>query len=132
MAIPLTMLTDVCSYYCFVVSIAHISLKPDGKLVVLVVTTNRSYLHQNLLPGLDLSLIAKTLQRGDCRHRDRGSFLKRTIRRFQRHCVFRNRCVLGTTSRLCPEHLISWLKLGYVVANGFYSSGDIIAESRVF
>jgi hypothetical protein len=43
MAIPLAMPTVVCSYYCFVVSIAHISLKPDGKLVVLVVTTKKQF-----------------------------------------------------------------------------------------
>src|SRR5216683_897389 len=57
----------------------------------------RRTIHQNLLPGVDLSLIAKTLQSSECRHRDGGSFLKRTLRRFQRHCVFRNRCVLGAT-----------------------------------
>jgi hypothetical protein len=40
--------------YCFVASIAHISLKLDGKLVVLVVATNRNNLINSAAPTIVL------------------------------------------------------------------------------
>src|SRR5438876_1193204 len=36
-------------------------------------------MNQHLLSGLNLSCITQTLQRGECRDRSGGSFLKRTI-----------------------------------------------------
>src|SRR6266852_1085662 len=89
-------------------------------------------MNENLLSGLNLSCIAKTLQCGECLYRGGGSVLKRSVGRFQRQSVFRNRCILGKTPRPCPEHLIPWLKLRDVGANGFHPPGDVSAESRVF
>jgi hypothetical protein len=88
--------------------------------------------HENLLTGLDPPGIAKTLQGGECRHGDGGSFFEREIDRFQRQSVFSSRCKLGKTTRGGPKDLIPWLKLRHVVAYCFHLSGDVRAEPRVF
>ena len=87
---------------------------------------------ENLLPGLDPSLIAKPLQSGDRSHRDGGSFLKRNIGWFQRQSVFTSGCILGESTRAASKHLIPGMKPRYLAANGFHPPGDINAHSRVF
>src|SRR6266567_6174891 len=91
---------------------------------------------QHLLPWLNVSLVAQTLQGGDCRHRDGRGFLERHIGWFQRQCIFTRTHILGksapTTLGQVPEYLITWLKLRDVPANCFNLPRYGSAEDLVF
>jgi hypothetical protein len=54
--------------------------------------TTRRTINQNLLPWLNLSFIAKTLQGDDCRFSYSRCFLEAHIDRFQRYSCRRCRC----------------------------------------
>ena len=95
--------------------------------------TTRRTIDQNLLPGLDLSLVAKTLQGGDCRHRDGCRFLEghdwpvSTPIHFHEHMHTRQ-----NHPGARPEYLITWLKLLHIFANRFNPPRDIRAEYSRF
>src|SRR5436309_10235454 len=72
--------------------------------------TTRRTINQHLLSWLNASLVAQTLQGGDCRYRYGRCFLKRYIGRFQHQCIFTSTYVLGKTAPNAPEYLITWLK----------------------
>src|SRR3990172_2795245 len=97
-------------------------------------TTGRT-INQNLLPRLNLSFIAKTLQGGECRYRDGCCFLKRYIGWFQRQCIFTSTYILGKSARTTPrysEHFITWLELLDVSSDCLNPSGHISSELRIF
>ena len=77
--------------------------------------------NQDLLPRLNLSFVAKTLQSGDRRYRDGGG-LKRETGRFQDQFVFISTRILGKRTLVYPEHLIPWLELLDGCANGLHLS----------
>jgi hypothetical protein len=72
---------------------------------------------QDLLPWLNLSRIAKTVEGGESRGRYGSGLLKRGARRFQHELVFSSTSILGAGAVARAEYLIPWLKLLYVSAN---------------
>src|SRR5712691_930405 len=69
----------------------HICAEPLGDLHSERTHASRRTVNQDLLPRLNLSLVAKTLQCGECRHRCRSRLLKR-------HVIWlRDQCRLGST-----------------------------------
>jgi hypothetical protein len=87
--------------------------------------------NQDLLPQLNLPLVAKTLQCGECRHRYRSRLLKRHVIGFHDQCRLRSTCILSKGSTARAEHLVAWFELGYVPAHRFHLAGHINAESCV-
>src|SRR2546423_4116318 len=98
--------------------------------------TARCTIDQHLLSWLNVSLVAQTLQGGDCRHRDGRGFLERQPGGFQRDCLFRNRNILGKSAKATrgyvPEYLIPGLKLRDVAAHRFNPPREGRAEDLVF
>src|SRR6266581_8933850 len=94
--------------------------------------TARRTINQNLLPWLNLSLIAETLQCSDCRNRDGRSLLKRYIGRFQRQSIFSGTRVLGKGSIARAEHLVVRFELRYIFANRFNPPRYVSANFRAF
>src|SRR5947207_1476121 len=93
---------------------------------------SRRAVDQDLLPRLDLSFIAQSLQRRDTRDVDRGCLLKRDVRRLERDgsiCARTN--IFGKGPVSATEYLITRFELGDVFANCFNRSGKINAESNV-
>ena len=88
---------------------------------------------QDLLPGLNFSFVAKTLQRGDRRHRDRSRLLECHVRRFQNDCSIRqNTHVLGDCAVFSAEYFVARFEVRYVFANCFNGSGIVDTQSSVF
>src|SRR3990170_2885172 len=110
----------------------HFSPKRFGNLHRERTNTTRRTINQDLLPLLNLSFVAKTLQGGDCRHRYGRGFLERHIGRFQRQIFFTSTYILGKTARYGPEYLIIWLKLLYVSANRFNPPRHVSSEDLFF
>ena len=80
----------------------------------------RSAVDQDLLPGPNLSFVAKALQRRDCRHRDRSGLFKGHVGGFQRHPSIRQGAHVLSQGAISPaEHLIAGFELSYVFANCF-------------
>src|SRR5438477_4534967 len=104
---------------------------------------SRRTVDQDLLSRLNLSLVAKTLQCGECRHRCRSRLLKRHVIRLHDQYGLGNTCIvregpLGDpdsdtrTLRVTDthaEHLVAWFELGYVPADRFNLAGHINAQS---
>src|SRR6266566_2542557 len=111
---------------------SHFSPERFGNLHGKHTNTARRTMYQDLLPWLNLSFIAKTLQGGDCRDRYGRGFLEREIGRFQYQCIFTSTYVLGKTTPNVPEYLIIWLKLLDVSANCFDPPRNIRSEYCVF
>src|SRR5207245_334009 len=81
---------------------------------------SRRSVDQDLLPGLNFSFVAKTLQRGDCRHGDRSSLFKSHVRWFQRDCSIRKATHVLSQGAVSPaEYLVARFELRYVFANCF-------------
>src|SRR5216683_189965 len=92
--------------------------------------SSRRSVNQDLLPRLNLSFVAKTLQCRDCRNRYRSRLLKRQVGRFQHHCsILANRHILGEGPGSPAEYLITWLKPLYVSADRFNRTRIVDAQS---
>jgi len=98
--------------------------------------------NQDLVAGLNLSLVAQTLQRGECRNRHSCRLLKRHPIRLQDQCLLWRTRVLGkSTVAMSPdsgprilrvaetqaEHLLAWFEPGYVPAHRFNLAGHVPA-----
>src|SRR5712692_11346461 len=91
---------------------------------------SRRAVNQDLLPRLNLSRVAKSLQCGDCRYRYRRRLLKRQVGRFQRHCsILENTHVLSESAGSAAEYLVAWFELCYLAAHRFNSPRVVNAES---
>src|SRR5229473_320947 len=91
---------------------------------------SRRTVNQDLLPRLNVSLVAKTLQCRECRHRCRRRLLKRHVIWLHDQCGLRNTCILGkgplgdpdSENRIVgiantqAEYLVARFELGYVPA----------------
>src|SRR5258708_29207718 len=111
---------------------SHFSPERFGNLHRKRTHTARRTMNQDLLPRLNLSCIAKTLQGRDCRYRDGCGLLEREIGRFQHQRIFTSTDVLGKTAPHVPEYLITWLKLLAVFAHRFNPTPYGNAEYGVF
>src|SRR5271157_1205450 len=89
----------------------HICPEPLGDLYSERPHASRRTVNQHFLPRLNLSLVAKTLQCGECRHAYRSRLLKRHVIWLHGQCRFGSTRILckGTTGR--AEHLVAWLEL---------------------
>src|SRR6266542_1510019 len=94
--------------------------------------TSRCSIDQDVLPWLNFSLVAKSLQRRDACDIDRSCLLKRQAGRLQGHCSTRDSAYILSKSPGSPaEYLIAWFELGDVLADGFNGAGVIDAQSCV-
>jgi len=95
----------------------------------------RRTINQDLLPRLNLSLIAETLQGGDCRKRYGRCFLECHTGRFQHQCIFTSTYILGKTAPTTPgyvsEYLIACLKQVCIPANRFNPPRYVSSEYLV-
>src|SRR5438552_6378164 len=66
---------------------------------------------QDLLPRLNLSLVAKTLQRGDSRQGYSSGLLKRRVIRFHDQCRLGSIRILGKGPAAQAEDRVAWLEL---------------------
>src|SRR5271165_2119144 len=103
---------------------------------------SRRTVNQDLLPRLNASLVAKTLQCGECRERHRSRLLKRHVIRLRDQGRLGSTYILGKgplavdpdlRTRILrvadtrAEHLVAWFELRYVPANRFHLAGHISA-----
>src|ERR1700676_3431210 len=65
---------------------SHICAERPGDLHSERTHASRRAVHQDLLPAPDLSLVAKTLQCGECRDRYGSCLLERHVIRFHDYC----------------------------------------------
>jgi hypothetical protein len=93
----------------------HIRAERLGDLHSERTHASRCTIDQDLLPGQNPSLIAKTLQGGDCRNRCRSGLLTRTR-------------ILGKCPTARAEHRVPWFELGYVPTHRFNLASHIDAE----
>ena len=90
--------------------------------------TSRRPVDQDLLPWLNLPLVAKPLQCGERRHRDGRRLLQRQVGRFRRDCVA-NAHVLGEGSVPRAEYLVTRSKLCDVSADRFLRPREVDSQS---
>src|SRR5712691_10421790 len=88
---------------------------------------SRRPINEDLLPRLKVSLVAKTLQCGECRHRCRSRLLKRHAIWLHDQCRLGSTHILGKGPTARAEHLVAWFELRYVPANRFDLAGHINA-----
>ena len=87
---------------------------------------SRRAVDQHFLPGLNLSLVAKTLQRSQSRHRHCRCLFECKISWFQREFGFASTYILRESGAVSgAEHFVAWFELGYVLANRFDFAGKI-------
>src|SRR5439155_5015383 len=90
--------------------------------------TARRAVDQDLLPGVNLPLVAKTLQRSECRHRYRRRLLERDVGRFQHDAISSRRHVLRECARSPAEDLVAWLELRHALADRLDGPSEIDAK----
>ena len=83
--------------------------------------------NEDALPGLDTCRVAKTLERRDPCHRQRGRLLKRQPRRLGSQPVFLRARVLGERAGCDPEHRIAPLEASDVPANRLDGAREVHA-----
>jgi hypothetical protein len=87
---------------------------------------------QDLLPWLDPSVIAQTLQRGQRGQRYGRRLLERQVGRLQFHERFRDACVLGkATRRDVGVHLVTRPKPRHLLADRLDLPGHVAPETTV-
>ena len=67
----------------------------------------RRAVDEDLLPGLDLAVVAQELQGGGRRHADGGRLLEREVGRLRQEVVLARRRVLGECAGAPAEHLVA-------------------------
>src|SRR5882724_12579276 len=82
--------------------------------------TSRRAVNQDLLPRLNLSLVAKGLQSRDASYVNGRRLLKRHVGRFQRDCPLgAPTYILGERPASATEDVIAWFELGHILTDGF-------------
>src|SRR5271170_6963159 len=95
---------------------------------------SRCTIDQDLLPRLNPSLVAKTLQSSECRNRYTSRLLKRHVIRFHDQGRFHesrrlaSTRILGKCPTACAEDRVAWFELRYVPANRFNLARHVNAE----
>src|SRR5439155_14351538 len=94
--------------------------------------TSGCAVNQDLPPRLNLSFVAKTLQRSDARYVDRSCLFKSDVSRFQCDCpLSAPTYILGEGPAFATEDIIAWFELRNILTDRFNCSGKINAQSRV-
>src|SRR5215470_12370484 len=101
----------------------HICAERPGDLHCERTDASRRTVDQDLLPRLNLPLVTKTLQCGECCDRYRSRLLKRRV--IWLHSQFRlgSAHILGKGPIAGSEHLVAWFEPGYIPANRFDLAG---------
>src|SRR5258708_5783271 len=97
----------------------NLSAKRFGDLYSERTHASGGAIDQDLLARLNLSLVAKTLQGGESRHRRRARLLKRHVMRLHRQCRLAGARILCKRPRARAEHLVARLELRNVPADSF-------------
>src|SRR5271165_4733442 len=77
---------------------------------------SRRTVNQDPLSRLNVSLVAKTLQRGECRHAYRSRLLKCHIIWLHGQCRLGSARIFGEGPTARAEHLVAWFELRYTPA----------------
>src|SRR6267143_4430769 len=110
----------------------HIRAKRLGDLHRECAYASRGAVDQDLLPRLDLSFVANSLQGGDARDVDRSRLLKCDVCWLDRDSSIRARTdILGKGSTSPAKHLVAWFELRHILANRFNRPCKINAQSCV-
>src|SRR5215469_7315533 len=88
---------------------------------------SRRPINQDLLPRLDLPLVAKPLQCGECRNSYRPRLLKRHAIRLHGQSRLGSTRILGKRPTAGSKHCVAWLELGYVLADRLNLASHITA-----
>ena len=89
---------------------------------------SRRTIDQNLLPRLELSLVAQTLERGERRRRHGRRLFERQVSRLQCDGASASAGVLRECAALPAEHLVTRLKLAHVATDRFDRPREVAAE----
>jgi hypothetical protein len=92
----------------------------------------RRTVDQDLLPRLNLSFVAKTLQGGESRQGYRSRLLKRRVIRLHDQCLLGSTCILGKGPAVQAEDRVARLELRYIPADGFDLARHITAGPCAF
>src|SRR5438270_12166926 len=84
---------------------------------------------QNLLSRLNVSLVAKTLQRGKSGHCDRGRLLEGDVIRLRHQCSLRSTDILRYRSISRAENFIAWFELGDIFPHRLHRARAIDPEA---
>src|SRR5579862_4117587 len=93
---------------------------------------SRRAIYQDLLPWLDVSLVAQTLKCGQRRDRDARRLLKGQVTRLRCQPRLGSTRILGKSASGHPENLIARFEPGNLRPNGFNPAGHVRAEPRAF
>src|SRR6266576_945817 len=95
----------------------HIRAQRLGYLHGKRADTSRCTINQDLLPLLNLSFVANSLQSRDAGYIDRSRLLKRQIGRFQRYCPRPTSSpVFGDSAASRHQHFVPWVLLRAALA----------------
>src|SRR3954466_8605326 len=86
---------------------------------------------QNLLPRRNVTVVAKTLQRGESGHSDGTRLLKRDVSGLRDQCPFRSTSILRDGSLRDTEDLITLFEFGDIFTHAFHRACAIDPEARV-
>ncbi len=93
-----------------------------------VPTPPRRAIDQDLLAGLNLSFVAKTLQSGDSRYGNRSRLLEGYVRGFERdRAIGQDAHILGQGSVFPTEHLIARFELRHILADRLDPPCEVLA-----
>src|SRR5262249_6858409 len=107
----------------------HICAEPLGNLHSERTHASRRTVNQDLLPRLNPSLVAKTLQCGQPRHGYRTRLLKRHVIRLHHQCGLRCTRILGKGPLARAKHCVAWFELLDFPANRFNLASHITPGS---
>src|ERR1700730_1990001 len=92
--------------------------------------TSRRAVDQDLLTGLNFSLITKRLQSGDARDVDRSRLFKSDASGFQCDCALGAPTYkLGKGASSSTENIIAWFELSNILTDRFDRSGKVNAQT---
>jgi hypothetical protein len=91
---------------------------------------SRRTIDQDLLPWLDLPLIAKSLEGGECGHPNGRGLLEREVGRLRREVVLSSTRIFREGTFAPAEYLITWLKLLHVLADRLDLPRDIVSRNK--
>ena len=83
------------------------------------------------MPGLDVSLVTKTLQGGESRNGNGACLFERNVLRLCDQGSFENTDVLGDRSIRRAENVVAWFELGDVLSHGLNRPRAIDPEAGV-
>src|SRR5262245_45834006 len=103
-----------------------------GKLYGKCPNATRGAVNQDPLSGLNPPLVAKSPERGECRHRDRRYRRESHRGRFRHYGIFTSARIFGKRATPPPKDLVTDLELRDAATDRCYPARQVHAKSWVF